>query len=80
MPSGGKTVRGPQLEPLGLLGGNIENADLEKICRWNYELGELEMDAISTAGTPAWAMESNEKGLCENGLTFGKTDNLSLVF
>ena len=76
----GKTVKGPELETLGLLGGNIENPDLEKICRWNYELDELGMDTISTAGTLAWAMEANEKGLWKNGLAFGKTDNLSQVF
>ena len=72
----GKTVKGPELETLGLLGGNIENADLEKICRWNYELDELGMDTISTAGTLAWAMEANEKGLWDNGLAFGQTDAL----
>ena len=80
VPVDGKTVKGPELETLGLLGGNIENADLEKICRWNYELDELGMDTISTAGTLAWAMEANEKGLWENGLAFGKTDDLSRVF
>ena len=80
VPVDGKTVKGPELETLGLLGGNIENPDLEKICRWNYELDELGMDTISTAGTLAWAMEANEKGLWKNGLAFGKTDNLSQVF
>ena len=76
----GKAVKGPELETLGLLGGNIENPDLEKICRWNYELDELGMDTISTAGTLAWAMEANEKGLWKNGLAFGETDGLSRVF
>ena len=76
----GKNVKGPELETLGLLGGNIENSDLEKICCWNYELDELGMDTISTAGTLAWAMEANEKGLWKNGLVFGETDKLSQVF
>lgn len=76
----GKTVKGPELETLGLLGGNIENKDLELICRWNYELDELGMDTISTAGTLAWAMEANEKGLWDNGLAFGKTDGISQLF
>ena len=79
VPVGGKTVKGPELETLGLLGGNIENCNLEKICSWNYELDELGMDTISTAGTIAWAMEANEKGLWANGLAFGQTDNLSQV-
>ena len=80
VPVDGKEVKGPELETLGLLGGNIENSDLEKICRWNYELDELGMDTISTAGTIAWAMEANEKGLWENGLRFGETEQLSQIF
>ena len=76
----GKAVKGPELETLGLLGGNICNNDLQKILDWNDELDELGMDTISAANTIAWAMEANEKGLWDNGLEFGKTDNLSEVF
>ena len=79
VPVDGKVVKGPELETLGLLGGNIENSSLEQICRWNYELDELGMDTISTAGTLAWAMEANEKGLWQNGLAFGQTENISRV-
>ncbi|MBQ9662038.1 MAG: aldehyde ferredoxin oxidoreductase family protein [Oscillospiraceae bacterium] len=80
VPVEGKTVKGPELETLGLLGGNIENADLEQICRWNYELDELGMDTISAAGTLAWAMEANEKGIWKSGLAFGEREKLSQVF
>lgn len=76
----GKTVKGPELETLGLLGPNIENSDIERIIRWNHELDELGMDTISTGGTIAFAMELNERGLWDNGLSFGRTDNLSQVF
>ncbi len=76
----GKKIKGPELETLVLLGSNIENNDLEKILRWNYELDELGMDTISTAGTIAFAMELNEKGLWNNGLEFGKTEGLSKIF
>ena len=76
----GKAVKGPELETLGLLGGNICNNDLQKILDWNYELDELGMDTISAANTIAWAMEANEQGLWDNGLAFGKVDNLSQVF
>ncbi len=75
-----KAVKGPELETLGLLGGNICNKDLQKILDWNYELDELGMDTISTANTIAWAMEANEKGLWDSGLEFGKIDNLSQIF
>ena len=76
----GENVKGPELETLGLLGGNIENADLAQLCRWNRELDELGMDTISAAGTLAWAMEANEKGLWDNGLRFGETEKLPQLF
>lgn len=76
----GKKVKGPELETIGLLGPNIENNNLEMIMRWNYELDELGMDTISTAGTIAFAMELNEKSLWDNGLEFGKIDKLSKTF
>lgn len=76
----GKAVKGPELETLGLLGPNILNDNLERILRWNYELDELGMDTISAAGTVAFAMELNEKGMWGSGLVFGQTDNLSQVF
>ena len=76
----GKAVKGPELETLGLLGGNICNNDLQKILDWNYQLDELGMDTISTANTIAWAMEANEKGLWDNGLKFGSVEELSAIF
>ena len=76
----GKQVKGPELETLGLLGGNICNNDLQKILEWNYELDELGMDTISTANTIAWAMEAGEKGLWDNGLKFGSVEELSNLF
>jgi aldehyde:ferredoxin oxidoreductase len=76
----GKNVKGPELETLGLLGPNIMNDDIAKIIQWNYELDELGIDTISTAGSIAFAMELQEKGLWDSGLEFGKTDNLSKVF
>ena len=76
----GKAVKGPELETLGLLGGNICNSDLQKVLDWNYLLDELGMDTISTANTIAYAMEANERGLWNNGLKFGDTDELSALF
>ncbi len=76
----GKNIKGPELETLGLLGPNIMNNDIEKIIKWNYELDELGIDTISCAGSIAFAMELQEKGLWNSGLEFGKTDNLSEVF
>ena len=76
----GHQVKGPELETLGLLGGNICNNDLKKILEWNDLLDELGMDTISAANTIAWAMEANEKGLWDNGLAFGSVEELSAVF
>lgn len=76
----GQEVKGPELETLGLLGGGIMNDNLELILKWNYELDELGMDTISASSTLAWAMEANEQGLWKNGLSFGKTANISKTF
>ncbi len=76
----GKPVKGPELETLGLLGGGILNNDLEAILKWNYELDELGMDTISTASTLAYAMEAREKGLWDNGLAFGETEDISKIW
>lgn len=76
----GKQVKGPELETLVLLGSGILNHDLEAIFKWNYELDELGMDTISCANTISWAMEANEKGIWDNGLTFSETQDLSQIF
>ena len=73
----GQRVKGPELETLGLFGANLGNDSLKQICRWNYELDQLGMDTISCAGTLAWAMEANEKGIWDNPLVFGRADNIS---
>ena len=78
----GRTVKGPELETLGLLGGGILNNDLNAILKWNYELDELGMDTISASSTLAYAMEANEKGLWNNGLTWADNgiENISGIF
>ena len=76
----GQEVKGPELETLGLLGGGIRNDNMELLLRWNYELDELGMDSISAAGTLAWAMEANEKGLWNCGLNFGEVDGISQLW
>lgn len=76
----GEEVKGPELETLGLLGGGILNNNLQNILDWNKQIDELGMDTISAASTLAFAMEANEKGLWDNGLQFGKTDNISQIW
>lgn len=73
----GQKVKGPELETLSLFTANIENNNIELVLKWNLEIDELGMDTITTAGILAFAMELNEKGLWDNGIEFGKTDNIS---
>lgn len=73
----GKTVKGPEVETLGLFGPNILNHDMQAILDWNNYMDEWGMDTISCGNTLSFAMELNEKGLWNNGLEFGKIDNIT---
>lgn len=72
----GKEVKGPEYETVGLFGANIDAADLEFVNLLNYHADILGMDTISLGGTIAFAMELQERGMADFGLTFGKTDNI----
>jgi len=72
-------IKGPELETLVLLGSNLENNSLETILRMNYLIDELGMDTISLGGTLAFAMELQEKGLWDSGVSFGQTAGLLQV-
>jgi len=74
---GEKNVKGPEFETLGLLGPNIENADLSKICEWNYEADLMGVDTISLGNTLGFAMELTEKGLLDSPLKFGRTEGIT---
>jgi aldehyde:ferredoxin oxidoreductase len=72
----GKEVKGPEFETVGLFGSNIDNADLEFIINLNYKADILGMDTISLAGTLAFAMELQEKGIVDFGIRFGDISNI----
>lgn len=76
---GGKEVKGPEYETVGLFGANIENNNLEWINEINYQADILGMDTISLAGTIAFAMELQEKGMADFGLHFGDIENIKDV-
>lgn len=76
---GGKEVKGPEYETVGLFGANIENNNLEWINEINYQADILGMDTISLAGTIAFAMELQEKGMADFGLHFGDIENIKNV-
>ncbi|MGE5676733.1 MAG: aldehyde ferredoxin oxidoreductase family protein [Pseudomonadota bacterium] len=67
----GKEVKGPELETLGLLGSNLLNDDLQLIIDVNHLCDEYGLDTISFGSSVGFAMELNEKGLWNNGLSFG---------
>jgi aldehyde:ferredoxin oxidoreductase len=73
---GGKEVKGPEFETVGLFGANIENNDLQWINDINYYSDIWGMDTISLAGTIAFAMELQEKGMADFGLQFGSKENV----
>jgi aldehyde:ferredoxin oxidoreductase len=75
----GKDVKGPEYETLGLLGPNIENPDLGKICEWNYVADLMGLDTITLGNTLGFVMELNEKGLWDSGLEFGKSDDITEI-
>lgn len=71
-----KEVKGPEFETVGLFGSNIDNNDLEWINEVNYEADILGMDTISLAGTIAFAMELQEKGMADFDLSFNNKENI----
>lgn len=75
----GKDVKGPEYETLGLFGPNIENNNLDLINELNYQCDLLGMDTISLAGTIAFAMELQEKGMGDFGLKPDQPDDLLRV-
>ncbi len=75
----GKKIKGPEFETLCLIGSNLEVGDMEKIIEWNYDLDMLGIDTMSAGAVLGFAMELNEKGLWDNGLHFGKTENIADV-
>lgn len=74
---GDKLVRGPELDVVALMGSNILNSDVSLINKWNNEMYEYGLDAVSTANTIAWAMEAREAGVFKSELTYGITTNIS---
>jgi len=73
----GKDVKGPEYETLGLLGPNIENPDLAKICEWNYHADLMGVDTITLGNVLGFTMELTEKGLYDSPLEFGKTEGIT---
>jgi aldehyde:ferredoxin oxidoreductase len=76
---GGKNVKGPEFETVGLFGSNILNNDLGKINNWNRQMDLLGLDTISCGNTIGFAMELNQRGLLKSDIEFGKFDNIGKV-
>ncbi|MBW2383950.1 MAG: aldehyde ferredoxin oxidoreductase family protein [Deltaproteobacteria bacterium] len=64
-------VKGPEYETVALLGTNLEIGDLKRVSEWNYHADDLGMDTISLGGTLSFAMELQERGMLEVGVSFG---------
>ncbi|HPF44077.1 MAG TPA: aldehyde ferredoxin oxidoreductase family protein [Syntrophomonadaceae bacterium] len=72
----GKDIKGPEYETIGLFGSNIGNFDLQSIINWNYQADLLGMDTISLAGTLAFAMELQQKGIKDFGIRFDSPEGI----
>lgn len=75
----GREIKGPEYEVLCLLGSNLLINDMDAIIRWNYELDLLGLDTISTGTVLGFAAELNERGMWQNGIEFGKKENISQI-
>ncbi len=73
----GKEIKGPEYEMLCLMGSNLMIDDMEALIRWNYELDLVGLDTITTGNVLGFCAELNEKGLWDNGIAFGKKENIS---
>ena len=70
-------VKGPEYETIGLMGSNLEVADIKKVAEWSYLADDLGMDTISLGSTLAFAMELQERGMLDAGLRFGDPGGVS---
>lgn len=64
-------VKGPEYETLGLMGSNLEIADIKKVQEWNYAADDMGMDTISLGAVLGFTMELQERGMLQSGLAFG---------
>ena len=74
---GAGRVKGPEYETLALLGSNLEIGDLKNVNEWNYLADDLGMDTISLGATISFAMELQERGMFEAGVSFGDPSGIS---
>lgn len=72
-------VKGPEYETAALLGPNLEITDLRWVNEWNELADDLGMDSISLGVTLGFAMELQEKGLLQSGLSFGDATGISAM-
>jgi aldehyde:ferredoxin oxidoreductase len=75
----GREIKGPEFEILCLMGSNLLINDMDAIIRWNYEMDLLGIDTITVGNVLGFAAELNEKGLWDNGIAFGRKDNISQI-
>jgi len=76
---GAGRVKGPEYETAALLGTNLDIPDLRWVNEWNFLADDLGMDSISLGVTLGFAMELQEKGLLQSGLTFGDATGISAM-
>ena len=64
-PHAGLAAEGPEYEPQGSFTSRVGNGDIALALKANDACNRLGLDALSTAGCIAWAMEMHERGLLD---------------
>jgi aldehyde:ferredoxin oxidoreductase len=70
-PHAGLAAEGPEYEALGSFTSRVGNRDIALALKANAACNRLGLDALSTAGCIAWAMEMHERGLLDSAEVAG---------
>jgi len=70
-------VKGPEYETVSLMGSNLDIGNLKNVSEWNYLADDMGMDTISLGAVLGFAMELQERGMFNAGLTFGDPTGVS---
>jgi len=73
----GKNLVSPEYETIAMMGSNLMIGDITSIAEWNDALNRLGIDSISAGSTIGFAMELNEKGLLDTGISFGEAQKIA---
>lgn len=68
------TGKGPEYETVGMMGSNLELGDLSAVAKLGCACDELGLDTISAGNVLGFAMECVEKGILDEPVHFGNSE------